>query len=43
TLGWNMRMTEFQGAILLTQMERLEEQMKTREENARHLDKLSSE
>lgn len=43
TLGWNMRMTEFQGAILLTQMERLEEQMKTREENARYLDKLFSE
>jgi dTDP-4-amino-4,6-dideoxygalactose transaminase len=37
-LGWNMRMTEFQGAILLTQMKRLEEQMKTREENALYLD-----
>jgi len=37
-LGWNMRMTEFQGAILLAQMERLEEQIKTREENALYLD-----
>ena len=39
-LGWNMRMTEFQGAILLAQMERLEEQIKTREENALYLDGL---
>jgi dTDP-4-amino-4,6-dideoxygalactose transaminase len=37
-LGWNVRMTEFQGAILLAQMERVEEQMKTREENASYLD-----
>jgi len=37
-LGWNLRMTEFQGAILLAQMERLEEQMKTRDANARYLD-----
>ncbi|MCL6519280.1 MAG: DegT/DnrJ/EryC1/StrS family aminotransferase [Armatimonadetes bacterium] len=37
-LGWNMRMTEFQGAILLSQMERLEKQMKIREENALYLD-----
>lgn len=36
-LGWNMRMTEFQAAILLAQMERLEDQMKTRDENARYL------
>lgn len=37
-LGWNMRMTEFQGAILLSQMKRLESQMKIREENALYLD-----
>ena len=42
-LGWNMRITEFQGAILLAQMERLEEQIKTREENALYLDSLLSE
>jgi perosamine synthetase len=32
-----MRMTEFQAAILLTQMERLLEQAKTRERNAQYL------
>lgn len=32
-------MTEFQGAILLTQMERLEDQIKTREEDALYLDR----
>jgi len=37
-LGWNMRMTELVGALLLSQMERLEDQMKTREENALYLD-----
>jgi len=42
-LGWNMRMTEFQGAILLAQMERLEAQVKTREENALYLDELLSD
>lgn len=36
-LGWNYRMTEFQAAILLVQMERIEEQMKKREENAKYL------
>jgi dTDP-4-amino-4,6-dideoxygalactose transaminase len=36
-LGWNYRMTEFQAAILLVQMERIEEQMKKREENAMYL------
>lgn len=36
-LGWNYRMTEFQAAILLAQMERIEEQMKKREENAKYL------
>jgi dTDP-4-amino-4,6-dideoxygalactose transaminase len=35
--GANLRMTEFQAALLLTQMSRLEEQMKTREENAQYL------
>jgi perosamine synthetase len=35
--GANMRMTEFQAAILLTQMERLLEQAKTRERNAQYL------
>jgi len=35
--GANMRMTEFQAAILLAQMERLEEQAKTREQNAQYL------
>ncbi len=42
-LGSNMRMTEFQGAILLAQMKRLEAQMKTREENALYLDGLLSQ
>jgi len=36
-LSWNYRMTEFQAAILLVQMERIEEQMKKREENAMYL------
>jgi dTDP-4-amino-4,6-dideoxygalactose transaminase len=36
-LGWNYRMTEFQAAILLVQLERIEEQMRTREENAKYL------
>jgi dTDP-4-amino-4,6-dideoxygalactose transaminase len=36
-LSWNYRMTEFQAAILLVQMERIEEQMKKREENATYL------
>jgi len=39
-LGWNYRLTEFQAAILLAQMERLEEQMKRREENAAHLSRM---
>ncbi|MBP6963780.1 MAG: DegT/DnrJ/EryC1/StrS family aminotransferase [Armatimonadetes bacterium] len=41
-LGSNLRMTEFQGAILLEQMKRLEDQMKVREENALYLDSLLS-
>ncbi|NLO82858.1 MAG: DegT/DnrJ/EryC1/StrS family aminotransferase [Clostridiales bacterium] len=38
-LGWNYRMTEFQAALVLSQMERLEEQMRLREENADYLSK----
>lgn len=36
-LSGNYRMTEFQAGILLAQMERLEELMKKREENAKYL------
>jgi perosamine synthetase len=35
--GANLRLTEFQAGLLLAQMTRLEEQSKTREENARYL------
>jgi len=35
--GANLRMTEFQGALLQAQMERLEEQSQTRESNAAYL------
>jgi dTDP-4-amino-4,6-dideoxygalactose transaminase len=35
--GGNFRMTEFQATILLAQMTRLEDQMKTREQNAEYL------
>ena len=41
--GSNERMTEFQGAMLLAQMTRLEEQSRTREQNAAHLTKMLSE
>jgi dTDP-4-amino-4,6-dideoxygalactose transaminase len=41
--GANLRMTEFQAAILLSQMTRLEEQSRTREENARYLTKQLQE
>ncbi|HID96065.1 MAG TPA: DegT/DnrJ/EryC1/StrS family aminotransferase [Candidatus Latescibacteria bacterium] len=37
-LGGNYRMTEFQAAILLAQLTRLDEQVAIREENARRLD-----
>ena len=41
TLGWNCRMTEFQAAVLLGQLERLPDQIKLREKNAKYLsDKL---
>ncbi|NLT41490.1 MAG: DegT/DnrJ/EryC1/StrS family aminotransferase, partial [Anaerolineae bacterium] len=39
-LGWNYRMTEFQAAILLVQLERLAEQNARRMDNARYLAKL---
>jgi dTDP-4-amino-4,6-dideoxygalactose transaminase len=35
--GANLRMTEFQGNLLLAQMTRLEDQSRTREENAQYL------
>ena len=36
-VGWNFRMTEFDAAVLLAQLERLEEQCQRREENANFL------
>jgi len=36
-LGWNYRLTEFQGALLLVQLERLQEQNELRMRNAAHL------
>lgn len=39
-LGWNLRMTEFQAAILLAQLDRLDGQIALRGENAAHLDTL---
>jgi dTDP-4-amino-4,6-dideoxygalactose transaminase len=41
-LGLNLRMTEWQGAILLAQLERLEEQYPRRERNARYLSEALS-
>ncbi len=41
--GDNRRLTEFQGALLLAQLTRLEEQAKTREQNAAYLRQLLSE
>lgn len=41
--GTNLRMTEFQGALLLGQMRRLEEQSKTRWENGQYLSSLMRE
>lgn len=41
--GANFRMTEFQGAILLAQMTRLEEQARRREENAQYLTSMLKE
>lgn len=37
-MGWNLRMTEFQAALLLAQLERLPEQFQRRDANARYLD-----
>ena len=36
-VGWNFRMTEFDAAVLLVQLERLEEQTQRREDNANFL------
>lgn len=36
-IGWNLRMTEFQAALLLAQMQRLPEQIARRGANARYL------
>jgi perosamine synthetase len=41
--GANLRMTEFQAALLLAQMTRVEEQSRTREENAKYLTDLLGE
>jgi dTDP-4-amino-4,6-dideoxygalactose transaminase len=38
--GLNLRLTDFQAALLLAQMERLETQSRRREQNAAHLTKL---
>ena len=38
-LGWNYRMTEFQGAILLEQLKRVEEQNARRHQNALYLNR----
>ncbi len=42
-LGGNLRMTEWQGAILQAQLERLPEHLQTREANARYLSEALSE
>lgn len=41
--GLNLRMTEFQGALLMAQMTRLEKQSNTRRENAQYLTSLLRE
>lgn len=41
--GANLRMTEFQAALLLTQMTRVEEESRIREENAKYLTKQLQE
>jgi dTDP-4-amino-4,6-dideoxygalactose transaminase len=43
TRAANFRMTEFQGALLMAQMTRLEKQSQTRDENAKYLAKLLAE
>ncbi|MBW7461393.1 DegT/DnrJ/EryC1/StrS family aminotransferase, partial [Paenibacillus sepulcri] len=42
-IGWNLRMTEFQAAVLLGQMTRLDEQMAKRERNGKLLTELLDE
>ena len=42
-MGANLRLTEFQATLLMTQMERLEAQAKRRDENAAYLTKLLGE
>jgi len=41
--GANLRLTEFQGALLISQMSRLEEQSKRRDENAAYLTSMLSQ
>lgn len=41
--GLNLRLTDFQAALLLAQMERLEQQSRQREQNAAYLTKMLSE
>jgi len=41
--GANLRLTEFQGNLLLAQMTRLEEQSRTREQNAQYLTRMLKE
>ncbi len=41
--GCNLRITEFQAALLLAQLTRLEEQARSREQNAQYLTKMLSE
>ena len=43
TNGCNLRMTEFQAALLLTQLSRVEEQSKVREQNAAYLTAMLKE
>ncbi|MEX0750634.1 MAG: DegT/DnrJ/EryC1/StrS family aminotransferase [Dehalococcoidia bacterium] len=38
-LGWNYRMTEFQAAVLLAQLERLPRQIETRNRNIEHFER----
>ncbi|MDP9237260.1 MAG: DegT/DnrJ/EryC1/StrS family aminotransferase [Chloroflexota bacterium] len=42
-LGWNYRITEFQAAVLLAQLERLPEQIALRNENIAHFEKRVAE
>ena len=42
-LGWNYRITEFQAAVLLAQLERLPEQVSLRAANVAHLERRIAE